>query len=480
MKSWIRPPRRVLEATPAQIAASGAALGSYGGRDPIDGDTGYRAIGRGSREIPPWTLEKARTNSVAAYRINPMGTAVIDTIVAFAVGDSGVKWQATNPEVGDVVREFWDDPANCLGHRQELMLRSNLLLGEKLTELMQGKQSGVVRVAPIEPTLIKEVRLRSGNPLWPSHIVLPGQDAAGEDRVLTVAAVNDKTGLREGEAMFWAPWRTLDTDVRGQPFMASILDWLDNYDTVLSNMIDRTAIARYLVWDVTVEGGDAEVTKFITDRGGTHAPASGTVEVHNSAVKWEPKMAQSGAAEDIQANQTVLTNIASGSGLARTWLADPEGANRATSLSMAEPVRRRVGSVQNVWLYQMTELCRFAVDRAVAAGILPSTVDARDPRTGETTQIAASQAVTVTGPEIAAADSAITAQVLLNLSTGLEKLKGIGALSDEAVAMAGRKAWEDYMGVPFNAELAKPDAKPDDVSAYVSESGSKPLRVVGR
>lgn len=275
--------------------------------------------------------------------------------------------------------------------------------------------------------------------------------------------------------MFWAPWRTLDTDLRGMPFMAPILDWLDSYDTVLSNLIDRTALARYMVWDVTVQGGQTEVDKFVSDRGGLHTPPSGSVEVHNESVVWKPQTATSGAAEDATANQSVLTNIASGAGLSKTWLAEPDGANRATSLTMAEPVRRRVASVQKVWLAQQTELVRFAVDRAVAAGRLQPKVEARDPRTGATTMIPASQAVIVTGPEIAAADSQITAQVLLNLSTGLEKLVQIQALTPEAAATAARKAWEDYVGVPYTAALDTPTADVDDVATAVEESR---LRVV--
>lgn len=126
MRSWLRPPpaQRILEATPEQVAAVGGSLGGTWGRDPIDGDTGYRLAGRGGREVPDPTLVKSRAYSVAAYRSNPMATAVIDTHVAFAVGDSGVTWQATNDDVADVVREFWEDPANRLGHIQELFLRS--------------------------------------------------------------------------------------------------------------------------------------------------------------------------------------------------------------------------------------------------------------------------------------------------------------------------------------------------------------------
>jgi len=473
MRGWFAPPRRTTESLADQVVATGAMVGNYG-RDPIDGDAGFRRAGEVGREAPHWTRERARDYSVAAYRSNPMATAVIDTYTAFCVGDSGVTWQASNPDVANVVREFWDDPRNDLGSIQELGLRSQLLLGEKLYEMLVGERSGVVRFAPIDPAHIKDVETVHGNPLWPGTVVLPGADGAGEDRRWQVARVDDETGLRDGRAMFWAPWRTLDTDVRGLPFMLPILDWLDSYDTVLSNLIDRTALARYLVWDVTVQGDQKDVDAFVSARGGLHVPRSGSVEVHNESVTWDPKTAQTGAYEDNAANKSVLTNIASGAGLAKTWLAEPEDANRATSLTMAEPVRRRVGSIQKVWLAQQTEMVRYAVDRAVDARRIPARVEARDVKTGETTQIPASQAVRVTGPEIAAADSQITAQVLLNLSTGLEKLVTIGALSKEASATAARKAWEDYVGVPYTAELDSPTANRDDVATAVEDAQKKP------
>ena len=318
--------------------------------------------------------------------------------------------------------------------------------------------------------------LYRGNPLWPSKVLLGGTEGAQDGRTFTVVAVNDDTGLREGQAQYWPSFKALDTDVRGTPFLMSVLDQLDSYDTVLSNLIDRTALARYMVWDVTVQGGQTEVDKFVEARGGLHVPPSGTVEVHNEAVTWETKHVDTGAYEDSAAARSVLTQVAAGAGLAKTWLAEPEDANRATSLTMAEPVRRRVGGVQAMWLGYQTELTRYAVDRAVAAGRLPRKVKATDPRTGQTYDIPAAQAVTVTGPEIAAADAQIQAQVLLNLSTGLEKLVQVGALSREGAQVAAKKAWEDYIGVPYTADLDSPDTEVDDLATAVDAAMAEALK----
>ncbi|HEV2778553.1 MAG TPA: hypothetical protein VGX25_04060 [Actinophytocola sp.] len=478
MRSWFLPARqtdgpelaRGEEATAQQVLTTGAAAGAWHG-DGIDEDRGWKPAGSaGRREVPFWTLEKARVYSVASYRSNPMARAIIDTYVSFCVGESGVSYQVTNPQVRAVVDEFWNDPRNNVGGTQELGLRSNLLLGETVREMLVGATSGVVRYSPMDPLAISEVSLFRNNPAWPAELHFHTGD--GLSRSLPVVAVDDRTGLRAGKAMFWTPFKALETDVRSAPFLMPVLDWLDAYDTVISNLIDRTALARYMVWDVTVEGGQAEVDNFIAARGGTHVPPAGSVEVHNNAVTWDAKHVETGAYEDANAAKSVLTLVAGGAGLAKTWLAEPEDANRATSLSMAEPVRRRVAGVQSLWLGYQAEQLRFAVDRAVAARRLPATVDATDPRSGQTYQVPAAQSVLVTGPEIAAADAQITAQTLLNLSTGLERLVAIGALTEEAAAMAARKAWEDYVGVPYTAELDSPDTDRDEIATAVDDAAT--------
>lgn len=465
---------RAIEASPAQIVATGAGGAGYGGIDPLDGDHGWRSVGPGGgpREMPWQTRERQRTYSVAAYRYNPMAKAIVDTYIAFAVGDKGVSLEGTNPDVLRVASEFWEDPANDLGGRQELLLRDGMLAGEQLLELMTGEHSHAVRYCPVDAAGVADITSFRGNPLWPDKAIF--HSAGRSEIALDIMRVDDLTGLRTGQAAWWAPWKTTATDTRSQPFLGTVLDWLDSYDMILSNLIDRTALARYIVWDVEVQGDQKAVDEYVKSRGGNRIPRSGSVEVHNDKVKWEPKVAQTGAYEDNAANRSVLTMAAAGSGLSRHWLADPEDANRATSQSMAEPVRRRVQSVQGMWLKHMTELPRFAIDHAVRVGRLPRMVDARNPRTGERYQLPAAQTVTAVGPEVAAADSQIAAQVMLNLATGLEKLRTIGALSEQGAELAAKRCWEQFMGVPYVAELDKPDGDRDKLADHIDSTKPKP------
>lgn len=467
---------RAVEASPQQLVATGAA-GGYG-IDPVDGVAGWTPLGltKGGwrREMPAWSLEKSRVFSVNAYRANPMARAIIDTYTAFCVGDSGVSPSVSSPLVRRTVDRFWNDPANRLGALQELLFRSWMLNGERADEMMVGATTGVVRLSPIDPSRVLGVEVRSGNPLWPETLLVQGYGS------LQVIRPDDVSGLRSGEVLWHTGWRASEFDRRGMPFLSTIIDQIEDYDQVLSNLIDRTALARYLVWDVTVQGDKDDVDDFVKKRGGVHMPPSGTVEVHNEAVTWKPQTVNTGAAEDTQTMGATLTTVAAGAGLAKTWLADAEGANRATSLSMAEPVRRRVGSVQRQWLEYMTEMCRFAVDRAVAAGRIPAMVPVLDTSGGQTDEVPAAETVRVDGPSVAAADAQIQAGVMLNLATALGTMVEKGLISTPAAQVAAQKAWEMLIGQPFRAELLPTDgtADPAVVAEAIDDANGRRLRAL--
>lgn len=469
--------RRTVEATSGQLAATGAAYG--GGYDPIDGDTGWRQLGVGPTDMPSWTLDKARAYSIAAYRSNPMARAVIDTYTSFCVGDVGVGYHCSNPEVRAMLDRWWTDPRNELLRTQTDFMRSHLLLGETVLEALVGAMTGVVRYSMISPGSVERVNLLNGNPLW--HDSLTIRRNGMESLTLPIVAVDDISNLYAGRALFKRSWNALMTDRRGVPFLTPISDALDSFDATLNNLVDRTALMRYIALDVTIEGDDTDVENFIRTRGGTHLPRSGTIEVHNDKVTWKALDARPGAYEDQQTLGQLLTNVAGGAGLAKTWLADPEGANRATAMSMAEPVRRRVDGVQAEWLGFVRLMAQHAIDEAVRARMLPLLVDATDPRTNETTQIMARETVRIIGPEIAANDSQVTAAVMLNLGQAIETMRNAGVLGDEAAQLLVQRAWEQFTGLQWRADLAvRPDETARAVADRIDEqtAAQRPLRAV--
>jgi hypothetical protein len=460
---------RGTEATIDQLIATGAA-GTYG-IDPIDGDAGFVRVGQTGRQIPIWTREKMRAFSVSAYRSNPMARAIIDTYTAFVVGDSGLTIHALDPDVQTVIDDFWHDPRVDMAHRQEAFFREHLIYGETLLQMLVGPTTGVCRINPLDPTRITDVELLNGNVLWPAKVHISRM--MNDDLILPIAQVDDLTGLRAGDAVYWRSFNTLVSDQRGDPFLGPIIDDLDSYDTVLNNLVDRTSLMRYMVWDVEIDGDQKMVEKFVRDRGGTHVPQSGSIEVHNKSVQWTPRFGEVGAAEDSITGGSLMTNIAGGAGLAKTWLAEPDGANRATSLTMAEPVRRRVGSVQNMWLHHQEELLRYVVDQSVAAGRLPATVTVETAPGSASITMPTSRCVRVHGPEVAAADSEVTAAVLVQLAQSLTALTVSGVMAPQAARVAAKKAWEQFVGIPYSPDLDTPDGSTADDLADVIEKAEQ-------
>lgn len=458
------------EATPNQIAISGA--GPYGEVPGDRSERGWRQVSsNGLRGVPSWTLEAMRTHSVAAYRTNPMARAIIDTYTAFCVGDSGLTLHCTNDAVKAVAEEMWNDPRNRLDE-QDLALNTHLLLGETAWEMLVYEGSGRTRRSVIDPSRVSNVDLLNGNPLWPDKLHVR-QGAGLEDTVLQIVGVDDFTDLRTGQVMWWPGFRALDTDMRGAPFLMPIIDWLDSYDLVINNLVDRTALARWINIDVAIKGGpnaQDKVDKYIAEHGSS-MPQSGTMHVHTDDVTIQAITPQVGSYEDANTSKTILTSVAAGGGLAKTWLAEPEDANRATSVTMAEPVRRRINRVQNSWLKNQTELVRFAIDRAVAAGRLPLNVEVSGADGSSQQKMRASMAVKITGPEVAAADAQITAEVLVNLSKALDTMVKRGILSPEAAHFAAKKGWEDYCGIPWMPELDKADgSRKDDLAEQIDKT----------
>jgi len=470
---------RASEASPAQRAAAGAA---DWGVAPTQGDRladsyGFRNYGRGrgSNDIPERTRNLARMDSLVAARTNPMGKAIVDTYVGFCVGDTGLTVQCTSDEVLPFVEQFRDDPRNAMVTGKERMFRTWFLMGEMAQEMMVGDMSGVCRRNPIAVSRVKDVDHLGGNALWPERlwIEVPGQENLGLD----VIQLDDVSGLRTGEVFWWPAFQTLETDARGVPFLMPVLDDLEAYAQVLGNLIDRTALARYLVWDCEIDGDDKDVEDYIALRGHRQAPPSGSIEFHNKSVAWKPQTADTGSFEDTNTGKAVLTNVAAAAGLSKHWLSDPDDVNRATSMSMAEPVRRRIGSVQNEYVANQTEMYRFVVDRAVAANRLPAEVEVPKPG-GGTITVPSAMTVSVTGPQVAAADAQVTATVLVSLSQALTEMVAGGLMSKEAGQVALEKGWSDYMGVPWRPELGVPDANPNDVATAVDDAEQQRLKAV--
>ena len=158
--------------------------------------------------------------------------------------------------------------------------------------------------------------------------------------------------------------------VRGISDLAAILVWLERYDLWLE---DRVRLNRYkgaYLWQVKVEGalpGQLEAKRAQYSR----VPTSGSIIVTDGHETWsavQPQIAADDAAADGKALRLM---IAAGAGVPLHFLAEGEGANRATAREMGTATFRHFAHRQNLFSAMVEDLLVTAARRA---GVEPGPV----------------------------------------------------------------------------------------------------------
>lgn len=374
----------------------------------------FRTTGSGLRDLGGNVLRRAQDISVDLYRKNPLANRIIKIYTTFMAGD-GFTISCDNPEVQDIATEFWDAERNEMNLNHRRFARDYLLNGEA-PHPVATDETGNTTIGYVDPQVISHIEASSFNRLILESVVL--RHGADEENLAIVRREQDilepEAGLLTGDIFFWLNDR-IGASTRGTPFLLPILDWLDAYDQTLWEMLERIKATRAFFWDVEVAGGADEIAA-AKKQWGTIAPRSGSVRYRTEAIKISAEQPDIGTEADVGAATYLLRLIATGAGLAPTWLGDPEDANRSTAEQMDKPVLRALQDTQVTWKADMEELLRFVVDRKVAAGMLERIVerhDEQDNPTGE--MVPASSTVEVVVP-------ALTDDAIVDAATGLASM----------------------------------------------------------
>jgi hypothetical protein len=458
MSLLFTPPRRIIEA------------GSVGSVQQLDSDDHlYRGLGTAPRDLPGQTLQKAQELSIALYRANPLANRIINIYRSFLSG-KGFGIGATNPEVDAVVQDYWRSPRNRLDRNHSNYTRDFLLMGESHLPAAFD-EAGNTTIGFIDPTTVLRVHREPTNNMLLTEIVVRKPDSIEEQSLQIMKVSTDPldpgAGLWTGETHTWLADR-IAASTRGTPFLLPALDWLDAYDQVLWEMLERTKAMRAHFWSVKVVGGQREVDE-AKALFGTTTPKTGSVRYSTDAMEIAAVAPQLGTMEDVQAARYHLRHIASGGGLAPHWLGDPEDANRSTAESMDIPVLRSLADMQDEWVANTREMLEVAVDAKVRARMLPAILPAVDERglVIEGSEKPAREHVRIEVPEIEADKVVAAAAALASTAQAFVQLDMLGAIGKQTMSKIVRQLLP-ALGIPAD-ELPDEDDEPEK-DAKVLES----------
>lgn len=401
--------------TKVQSALSETTIGSGATIDADENE--FRRLTGTSRSLSTIEMDRAQAIALHLWRRNPMAHRLTEMLADFVVGD-GITFEAEDPDVMEVMDEFWHDPKMQLHLRHRDLVRDQSIYGEQAWEAVVNETSGRVRLRYIDPDRIKDVKVNSENALEDAAVILKPKDVGSPPIVLPTVTFDDETDPTapkwEGKSFYFGVNRVAGQS-RGVPDLLAIADFADGYDQLLFNSIERSALINGFVWDVTLTGStDTQVNEWAQKHG--EAPPPGSVRAHNDKETWAAVAPNLGNADMMALGRPVKNMALGGFGAPEAWFAEGDSANRATLAAQGDPTYRLITSRQTVVGAAWTHVFGFVIAMAIDAGRLPVNVN-REFR--------------VILPEPSSADMAALGTTITALTTALAAAEEAGWLSKD-------------------------------------------------
>ena len=308
----------------------------------------YRRLTQSERDLSPIVQERALTLAYWLWDTNPMAKRIIELVKDFVVGE-GITVQASSEDDSErediqaVIDDFWDDPLNQMDIKLHQKVQELGLYGEQCYPVFVNPINGKVRLGYIDPGHIKDVIHHPENAEQAIAVVVKSKDSLGvTDSWYKVLQVNEDatsgsygriTASIDGDGKptdtfevggdthtfagycFWFAINKVSNARRGRSDLLTLADWIDGYDQLLFNEIDRSLLLKAFLWDVTVEGATPAEILDIAKK--SAPPKPDTVRYHNEKYTWQAVTPDLKTVDATNTADLILSLISTGSGLAK-------------------------------------------------------------------------------------------------------------------------------------------------------------------
>lgn len=384
-------------------AAIAEGVGSVGGTIDPDDDI-YRRLTGGQRDLNPIAQERAQTIAQYLWRSNPMAHRLTEMMADFVVGD-GLTLSAVEEDVQELIDEVWNDPAMRLVDRHRDLVRDQSIYGE-LAFRCYVNDAGAVRFGLLLSERILDVEIDGDNAFMDAAVILKPPSGVEQPVRLEVVHQDEKSDpgnpTYKGEALYFGINRVAGQH-RGTPDLLAVADYVDGYDQLLFNSLERSGLINAFIWDVTLQGATkAQVAEWVSEHGAP--PPPGAVRAHNEGEVWVASAPNLGNADMMQLGRATKNMALGGLGAPEAWFAEGDSANRATLSEQGDPTYRMITRRQADVAAMFHQMLEYAIGQALEKGKLRKGIDVT---------------FTVNLPEPSSRDTSKMAAALAQLATAL-------------------------------------------------------------
>ena len=329
---------RMMGAQPRAVLVE--ASGTYVGPD-ADEDLWSPIKGGRRRDLNPIEQRRARKISLYLWRRNPVAHRLIEQMADFVVGD-GFTITADSSQAERIAKELWDDPVTALALRHRDIVRDLSLFGELGIKAAVNPLAGRMRLGFLDIERIKDLDLDPDNVLVDKTLWVYDTEASIEGIPIPLYVWDDLStpgeGRWVGEGFYHGINRILGQQ-RGTPDLLAIADYVDGYDQLVFNALERSGLVNAFLYDVTLKGFDeAKIAAWIGQHG--TAPRPGSVRAHNESEVWNVLTPNLGTSDTVALGREVKNMGLGGAGVPEAWFAQGDSVNRATLVAQGDPTYR--------------------------------------------------------------------------------------------------------------------------------------------
>lgn len=414
----------------------------------LDEDLWTPINGGRRRDLFPTEQRKARRISLYLWRRNPMAHRLIEQMADFVVGD-GFTVTADTDQGQRIADDIWSDPVTNLQVRHRDLFRDLSLTGELATRVSINEVAGRMRLGFLDVERIDRVDLDPENVLVDKTLWI--SEGTNVEKIAVPLYVYDDlttpgSGRWIGEGTYDGVNRTLGQQ-RGTPDLVAIADYVDGYDQLVFNALERSGLVNAFLFDVTLKGYDeAKLTQWMGQHG--TAPRPGSVRAHNESETWAVLSPDLGSSDTVALGRMVKNMGLGGAGVPEAWFAEGDSVNRATLVAQGDPTFRM--------LKQRQDLCQGMVKRWVTIGMQAAQ--------GKRLSTAKMPTVTVNVPDISQKDLTGVSQALPQIANAI-----VAAIGEELIdRKSGRRVFlqvASQLGIELDETVVEKAIEADKAEA---------------